>query len=306
MQEQFALMADSCPTKKFMEVTCVSKRLIWAKYVKSRLAQGFRMGKTGSIASEVTFMRAWKLYHSHVRKKKFKRVSAKCSICDHLSHSLQLNINTGNREGADHDRDLLLIHNDWQMKERWWSHMRQEQMLNYPDDYLSLVSDGADQSHHKVPNLHKKVWDTDQLQQHLQLVYHKGKQVYCYRSFPNCRGDANRALECAYRALKQISDSNGGLPPVLYFDVDGGAENACMATSGFFGMLVHLDIVRKVIISRLPVGHTHREVDASIATGNSGLRAHNHNRVSIAVTFTIPCIISLPIDIITSLLSDLG
>ena len=171
------------------------------------------------------------------------------------------------------------------MMERWWSRVRQEEMLNNPDDILTVVSDGADQKHHRLPYLFKKEWLAWRLQQHLQLIYQKGKKVFCCRSYPNLLGDANRAIECAFRALKYISNDTSnnkkeGLPPMLYFDCDGGSENACKATIGFFGMLVQKDIVQRVVISRLPVGHTHRDVDAKIATGNVGLRSGNHNRVS--------------------------
>jgi hypothetical protein len=59
---------------------------------------------------------------------------------------------------------------------------------------------------------------------------------------------------------------DGCLPPTLFLQVDGGAENANVDFLAMCELLVARGIIsQKIVLTRLPVGHTHEDIDAIFA-----------------------------------------
>lgn len=54
----------------------------------------------------------------------------------------------------------------------------------------------------------------------------------------------------------------GALPPTVYFQIDGGSENANKYTLAICELLIARRLCRRIILTRLPVGHTHDDIDA--------------------------------------------
>jgi hypothetical protein len=69
-----------------------------------------------------------------------------------------------------------------------------------------------------------------------------------------------RELEIEYNR------SGGRLPPTIYHQIDGGGENANPVLLAIAEILVHRGLTRKIVITRLPVGHTH---EVSVALSES-------------------------------------
>jgi hypothetical protein len=53
----------------------------------------------------------------------------------------------------------------------------------------------------------------------------------------------------------------GKLPDVLYYQIDGGSENVAKVAFVISELLVARKLTKKVIVSRLIVGHTHLDLD---------------------------------------------
>jgi hypothetical protein len=51
----------------------------------------------------------------------------------------------------------------------------------------------------------------------------------------------------------------------MYLQVDGGAENANKYVLGFCELIVCKRMARDLYFTRLPVGHTHEDIDACFA-----------------------------------------
>lgn len=58
----------------------------------------------------------------------------------------------------------------------------------------------------------------------------------------------------------------GSLPPTIYIQIDGGSENANVFFCAVAELLVCKKIAKKIVITRLPVGHTHEDIDAFFGT----------------------------------------
>ena len=62
--------------------------------------------------------------------------------------------------------------------------------------------------------------------------------------------------------LEKFKQRHKQFPKKLYVQFDGGPENANSDVVGFMELLVALRIVPEVYLTRLPVGHTHEDINA--------------------------------------------
>ena len=65
--------------------------------------------------------------------------------------------------------------------------------------------------------------------------------------------------------LLQLEDhvkKYGKIPDTLYLQVDGGPENANQYMLAFCELLIAKGVAKEVFLTRLPVGHTHEDIDA--------------------------------------------
>lgn len=86
-----------------------------------------------------------------------------------------------------------------------------------------------------------------------------------YRTFHNVKTNANTSIHCLLKALEAVVLEEGKLPDVVYYQVDGGSENTADHVLGIIALIVAKKLVKKLIISRLPVGHTHEDIDSKFA-----------------------------------------
>ena len=72
-------------------------------------------------------------------------------------------------------------------------------------------------------------------------------------------------MYCLLSELKERL-KDGPLPPVLFIQIDGGPENSNVTMLALCELLVARGIIReKIVLCRLPVGHTHEDIDAVFA-----------------------------------------
>jgi len=55
-------------------------------------------------------------------------------------------------------------------------------------------------------------------------------------------------------------------PKILLLQIDGGSENTAKVFYALCQLLVKLDVFEEIEINRLPVGHTHDDIDALFGT----------------------------------------
>jgi hypothetical protein len=87
--------------------------------------------------------------------------------------------------------------------------------------------------------------------------------VTFYRSFHNLPKNANLAIYCFLAQLESWRRRHRAFPETIYLQVDGGSENANKYLLGILELLVSKKIVREIHFCRLPVGHTHEDIDGA-------------------------------------------
>jgi hypothetical protein len=161
------------------------------------------------------------------------------------------------------------------MGERMAYYKKRNSATKEPLKYVSIISDGMAQGHCKLPwmaNL-KDIDFDKQLEQHLQGVYAHGRSIGIFRTFHNVKRTTNAQLHSLLLHLESLtrkveadgSTSTIPLPDTMYYQVDGGPENANKIVYAMMELLVAKKLFRKIVLTRLPVGHTHEDIDAKFA-----------------------------------------
>lgn len=180
------------------------------------------------------------------------------------------------------------------MGERESYYFRQMEAMLRPNDYMSIITDGMNQQHSKVPYLANlnEFGQQETLIQHLQLTIEHGQRIDVYRTLGNIKNDRNPAIHSLLLQLEKRLANFGFLPPTLYIQVDGGPENANETLLAFLALIVarRLGNLQRIVLTRLPVGHTHEDGDGLFgnlwkATRNQSVFSPEHYKALIEQTF---------------------
>lgn len=117
-------------------------------------------------------------------------------------------------------------------------------------------------NHTELPWFSNKKQISDKFDQHLQGVLEHGKNFTMYRTFGNIKGDSNPAIHSMLLQLQKRVELYGKLPPTVYIQIDGGPENANSYLLAVCELIVARRWCETIYLTRLPVGHTHEDIDA--------------------------------------------
>ena len=162
--------------------------------------------------------------------------------------------------------NLFALHRLSTMGERRTYYDRRLEAELNPSLFLSTFADGMQQTHCMLPWYGKSKTPSHHVKQHLQGVYMHGDNMTIYRTFANVGGGANLAIHTWLMSLEDYSRRHKDrLPRVLYHQIDGGPENANVEFLAVCALLVACGVFDKIVLTRLPVGHTHEDIDALFA-----------------------------------------
>ncbi len=209
----------------------------------------------------------------------------KCDTCAKLSQA--------RRSFADYDnrayiRQLHAYHRSTYMGERLTYYTRRNRGEQLKHSYLSLITDGMQQTHCAVPYLGNVSNAVDSVPHHVQGIIVHGKKIKMYRTFHNLPNNTNSQIHTLLCTLEEIrAESEAKLPDTVYIQVDGGAENANITMLALCELLVARGLTKHVVLSRLMPGHTHEDIDSKFAIVWMRIRNnffHTHKQWTDAIT----------------------
>jgi hypothetical protein len=146
-----------------------------------------------------------------------------------------------------------------------------------PESYISLIVDAMTKHKTAGPTLtrHVSVSNFRPLEQQLYGVLVHGSPnndeyaggFFGYMVDESVVQGTNFNVECVHRTLLKLADTERGLrktwPHTLFVQLDNTSkDNKNRGTFGYFAYLVAAGTFKKVVVSFLPVGHTHEDIDA--------------------------------------------
>lgn len=135
-----------------------------------------------------------------------------------------------------------------------------------PNEYVSVILDGADQSGFGTPYLREKDHRTQaahNIPVKLMGAIVHGLGSWVFTHLDHVRAGSNATLDCLVRVLQQVHHARGGnLAPKLYLQLDNTCkQNKNKYVMSFLALLVEHGVFREIVVSFLPVGHTHEDID---------------------------------------------
>jgi hypothetical protein len=255
MHNHFDLVACAAPNSCCMELEPITLSEVHDEYLLDMVhTHESGLGLTA-------FCRLWKTCFQHVRIREFKAVTGKCHTCAVLGIARKTHRDRMSRE---HIKLMHYLHRSAFMNERVSYYLKREQGKSQPKKYLSIITDGMAQSHCLLPWM-GNVDQSDNLPQHFQGVYAHGRFLQFYRTFHNVLKGANQHIHALLMALERVEREEGRIPDTIYFQIDGGAENISKTVLAMCELLVARGITKKIVLSRLMVGHTHEDIDGKFA-----------------------------------------
>jgi len=166
----------------------------------------------------------WDELFPNVKMRTYKQVTGKCETCAFL---------TGLRSRYTHPflkqlvTDLHELHRITYMAERHKYYDRRKEAINSPDEIMSGISDGMAQNHTSLPWYGGKCGSPDTIDQKLMGFIDHGRQKFhifmCMHTLP---GNANLNAHVFLLALEDWIEEKKKYPRKVYWQVDGGPENA--------------------------------------------------------------------------------
>jgi len=126
---------------------------------------------------------------------------------------------------------------------------------------LSLIIDGMDQNHSRIPYFGNQCAFASPLPQGITGVLVHGVGVSLYRSLETVSKGADLTIFCILNEIDKFYERNNAYPEELYVQVDGGSENANKYVLACLEYLIcKRVVVREAVFSRLPAG---QDIDAA-------------------------------------------
>ena len=187
---------------------------------------------------------------------------AKCKICSIFKAKEKVERDASTRRTLQKEQDLHLA--DVEMERRCY-YANQCRAECEPETYLSVITDAADQSDHELPHWSERSHATDSITKqklHVFGALSHGRKAYAYTLPPHVRQGHNTTIEVLWRIMNDVLDTEKLLPPVLLLQLD----NTCKSNKGstvfsFLFLLVRHKVFQRIIVTYLPVGHTHEDID---------------------------------------------
>jgi len=137
-------------------------------------------------------------------------------------------------------------------------------LSKFQDQYVSIVIDGMAQNHMMLPWYGNKAQSTEHLKQKMNGVLCHGREFVGYRCYNNVRTGANFTIHCILCMLERVlksSKKQEALPDTIFIQFDGASENANAYVLAMCELLITYGLTKKVVVTRLMVGHTHCDAD---------------------------------------------
>jgi hypothetical protein len=266
MAEHFSLigdMAPNCDGEIHLEPTHIVE--VHAEHLQDMTNAGL------SSVNVDTFSSIWVNCFEHVKIREFKAVSGKCQCCANLS---LLRRTFKSQRDREYVTLMHALHRSTYMGERIAYAERRNRAIMQRTQYMSTISDGMAQSHNMLPHFgNQNVWN-DGLPQHLQGILNHNRGMTMYRTFHNINNCANVAMYTFLDMLERVIAKEGKLPDTVFHQIDGGSENTAYAWFALCELIVARRLCKKLVLTRLPVGHTHEDIDSKFGT----LWKHIRNR----------------------------
>jgi len=127
--------------------------------------------------------------------------------------------------------------------------------------FTAFVVDLEDSAKTVLPYVDNIELFSTPLEHHLAGVKVHGKGVTFYPIIDTVHKGANFSIFVILSELEKFYDENGYWPEEFFVQIDGGSEFANKSVLAMCELIVSKRMARVLLLTRLPTGHTHEDID---------------------------------------------
>lgn len=222
------------------------------------------------------FSQVWSKNCSSIKIRKHTRFS-KCTTCEQLRAAIRDALTKG--RCTEELKRQKATHLDFVRREREEYSRKIDLAKKYPQDYLSIVVDGADQRNFTLPHFTSCVKDQrgHGLGVHvIGLLNHRQTNVLrLFTMTKDHQSGANHVIEVIHRFTNEVA-RDSCLPKTLFIQLDNcWRENKNKYLLSYIEYLVLRGVFEEVYVSFLPIGHTHVDIDQTFSTTSNRMRVND-------------------------------
>ena len=256
MEEYFHFTGDHMPNSKEIHLDYVPLNELYATYTSEVVE---------NLISYTTWKNIWDNLFSHVKIRVYKQVTGKCFTCTQLSELRNMFAHVDLKKIIT---NLHEMHRATYMGERLKYYERRQEAMRNPDEVHSAIVDGMSQGHSNLPhfaNNYSAGVNAYKLKL-MGVLDHGRKKFSSYLCFPCVQSGSSLTIDCLQRNLDDWIEEKRKYPKKIYWQVDGAGDNANKIMLAYCEYLVSVTPIEEIVLSRLPVGHTHEDIDAHFGT----------------------------------------
>ncbi len=224
------------------------------------------------------FYKTWSQYCSTIKVRKIGRF-AKCSTCVKLQKFVHDAASARDFKSLAIYRKKKSEHNGLIAMERREYKKKRDKAKLQPDQYLSIIVDGADQSAFGLPHFMIKTKDDGGHSLKVRLIglleHNQRNKLRLFTLTEEYPTGANHVVEAIHRFLTERINRSV-LPRTFYIQVDNCTkENKNRYMFSYIESLLRWKLFDEVMVSFLPVGHTHEDIDQTFSRTSDRLRCND-------------------------------
>jgi hypothetical protein len=161
-------------------------------------------------------------------------------------------------------RQYKLMHRSFYMGEKLLYYQRRAEAANSNGEIGSIIIDKMGTHATQLPllsnlNSFKSVFPVTVT----GAISHGTNETTFYLSTPNVSTGAAYTIHCILSELRKLYNQNGRKPlKKVFIEIDGASDNVAKAVLAACEHLVFKKFCPYIVLARLPVGHTHEDIDS--------------------------------------------
>jgi len=196
-----------------------------------------------------------------VKIREYKNVTGKCEICEACKKMMSQSKSKALRVIV---RQYKMMHRAYYMGEKLLYYQRRAEASSSNGEVGSIIIDKMGTHATQLPLLS----NLNQLKATFPVavtgaISHGTNETTFYMSTPNVSSGASYTIHCILSELRKLFSKNNRQPlKKVYIEIDGASDNVAKAVIAACEHLVFKKFCPYIVLARLPVGHTHEDIDS--------------------------------------------
>ena len=213
------------------------------------------------VLNYAQFVNIWNNCFPKVKIREYKNVCGKCAICEAIKEKMH---STKSKAMRIIIRRYKLLHRAFYMGEKLLYYQRRAEAASSNGSVGSIIVDKMGLGNTGLPLCAHSIQFKPAFQVSVTgAISHTTNETTFYLSTPNFKTTASLTIHIILVELKKLYLGNFSKPlSKVYIEIDGAGDNTAKAVHAFCEHLILKKYCPLIILCRLPVGHTHEDIDS--------------------------------------------